>query len=421
MWWLYTTTFTFHVVLFALMGLLVARLNDAVRDEETHSRWRISERAVTSTTPWATFVTSLVIIFLMVGGVAFLYYTLEQYAGAVSFASGISSFNKPTPDIDGALAQMNRAVSLASDNDGYYRLLTQAELAKIQSIINAPNASQNPNLLNDFRSAVQTAISYGQQARDINPVESLNWSTLGFVYQSVVPFIDGSESAALDAYNNAEKYDPMNPLNEYNKANVYLALVNRAQLRLQQPGISAQAAAALNKQGLESLDNARIALEKSIQLKSDYPQANYLLAQVLIRQGNLASAITQVEKVRQFAFNDIGVAFQLGVLYYQAGQFDKAEAEFARAVSINPSYSNARYFLGLLADRKGDREGALNQFLEIQKFNPDNSEVALIIANLRAGRPALDKISPPAPPPAQRSTPPVQDSGKPTGNEIPHN
>ena len=224
---------------------------------------------------------------------------------------------------------------------------------------------------------------------------------------------------ALSAYDNAAKYDPKNPIYEFNKASVYSAMVDRAQLRLSQSGVQQQAVDAFTKQIADNLENARVSLVKSLQLKPDYPQANYLLAQVLIRQGNLAGAITQVETVKQLAFNDIGVAFQLGVLYYQAGQFDKAEGEFRRAVSINPSYSNARYFLGLLADRRKDTQEALNQFAEIQKFNPDNSEVQRIIKNLQLGKAALDGISPPAPAPTQRKEPPVNDSGQPTGNERP--
>ncbi|KKW28665.1 MAG: TPR domain protein, partial [Parcubacteria group bacterium GW2011_GWB1_52_7] len=186
--------------------------------------------------------------------------------------------------------------------------------------------------------------------------------------------------------------------------------------RLNQAGLTPQVTEALTKQRTESLENARISLEKSIQLKPDYAQANYLLAQVLIRQGNLALAIQQVEAVRPLAPFDIGVAFQLGVLYYQANDFAKAEGEFMRAISINDSYSNARYFLGLLFDRKGEKTKAIGQFKHIETFNPDNQEVKRIIANLESGKAALAGISPPAPPPTERRAPPVPEASG-SGNE----
>ncbi|MBI2096997.1 MAG: tetratricopeptide repeat protein [Candidatus Sungbacteria bacterium] len=409
-WWLYMPTFTLQVVLFVTLGVLIARLNE-VKGEEHESWWRIAERSVTFTTPWATFVTSLAIIFLMVGGVAFLYYTIQQYAAAVYLTRGASKFSV-AGDVEGALADLNRAVSLSPDNDGYYRFLSQVALAKVQQIINTANTAQNPNLLADFQAAVSNTITFGQKATQINPNEALNWSTLGLVYQSLVPFIDGAESAALGAHDKAIQFDPQNPTHEFNRARTYLALADRTQSRLNQPGITNQAALQLTKQRTETLDSARSALEKSVQLKPDYPQANYFLAQVLIVQGNLTRAIQQVETVRSLAPFDIGVAFQLGVLYYQAGDFPKAEAEFLRAIAINENYSNARYFFGLLLDRRGEKTKALDQFLRIQALNPDNQEVKTIMANLRAGKAALDGISPPAPPPTERREPPVSDAGE---------
>ena len=418
LWWLYTTTFALQVALFVTLGILVARMNESSVEGGKKAFWRIAERVAKFTTPWATFVTSLAIIFLMVGGVAFLYYTTEQYVAAIYFARGVNEF-AVVGDVDGALQQMNQAVTLNRDNDTYYRSLAQVGLTKVQSIVNAANTAQNPNLLNDFQAAVFNAISYGQQATQINPNDSLNWAALGFVYQSLVPFIEGSEGAALSAYDKALEFDPKNPAHEFSRASTYMALSDRAQLRLNQAGLTPQVTEALTKQRTESLENARVSLEKSIQLKPDYAQANYLLAQVLIRQGNLARAIQQVEAVRPLAPFDIGVAFQLGVLYYQAQDFAKAEGEFMRAISINDSYSNARYFLGLLFDRRGDKAKAIGQFKHIETFNPDNQEVKKIIVNLESGKAALDGISPPAPPPTERRTPPVPEaSGSGSGGGV---
>ena len=59
MWWLYTTTFTSQVALFATLGILMARLDETSADGEKKSIWRISERSASFTTPWSTFATSL--------------------------------------------------------------------------------------------------------------------------------------------------------------------------------------------------------------------------------------------------------------------------------------------------------------------------------------------------------------------------
>ncbi|MBI2053212.1 MAG: hypothetical protein HYT41_00490, partial [Candidatus Sungbacteria bacterium] len=48
-------------------------------------------------------------------------------------------------------------------------------------------------------------------------------------------------------------------------------------------------------------------------------------------------------------------------------------------------------------------------FMRIEKLNPDNAEVKRILANLAAGKPALDGIVPPASPPEKRKDAPVSE------------
>jgi tetratricopeptide (TPR) repeat protein len=77
---------------------------------------------------------------------------------------------------------------------------------------------------------------------------------------------------------------------------------------------------------------------------------------------------------------------------------------------MNPQYSNARYFLGLIYSRAKSTDAAIAQFEEIMKLNPDNQEVKKILDNLRMGKPALDGIAPPATPPEQRNQPPISEN-----------
>ena len=93
---------------------------------------------------------------------------------------------------------------------------------------------------------------------------------------------------------------------------------------------------------------------------------------------------------------DAGFAFQLGSVYYQNNQLEKARVEFERALEIEPNFSNARYFLGLTYDRFGDKQAALGQFEKIIQLNPNNEEVKKIISNLQEGKGALEEIVPPA-------------------------
>ncbi|MDO8663259.1 MAG: tetratricopeptide repeat protein, partial [Candidatus Wildermuthbacteria bacterium] len=121
-------------------------------------------------------------------------------------------------------------------------------------------------------------------------------------------------------------------------------------------------------------------------------------ATVYDQQGKSQEAIQKLEETKILAPNDIGLAFQLGVVYYQKKDFDKAQGEFERAKILDPSYANARYMLGLVYDKKGARQRAIEEFLKVSESNPSNEEVKKILANLSAGNPALAGIVPEQPP-----------------------
>jgi tetratricopeptide (TPR) repeat protein len=359
--------------------------------------------------PWAVFSSSLLMIFVMVATLAYIYFVGEAFTGTVRAATAATRAG--VGDGEGAVQNFLLAIKNDPTNDQYYRALASAELLRVQKIVSEINAG-NTSLQQTFQTTVSDAINAGKRAIEINSKDPNNWAALGLVYQSIVPFIQGAENLSISSYEEAAKLDPLNPSYPFSEANTHLALADRVAAFI---GRTTDEAAknALSKQRSDAIEAARQMLEKSISLKSDLAESNYLLAQVLIQQGNLTRAIAQVEAVKRLAPTDIGVAFQLGVLYYQSSDLAKAEAELTRATGLSENYSNARYFLGLVYDREGHHEQAISEFERIQALNPDNQEVKTILANLRAGKPALATITPP---PTQRRTPPVSDAAK-TGSK----
>lgn len=398
MWLIYTSSFAMGALFFLLLGLLLVRM-----ESDAASRWDAEERTLKFQTPWAVFAASLLMILLMVSALGLFYLKINQYAAGVYFSRGANRIQ--AGDLASGISAMRQAVRFDPANSQYQRTLSQALLEEVRRIVSQINAG-NTALQRDFQASVSDALKFAKNSAETDPENPDNWAALGFVYQSIVPFIQGADVLALQAYDEAEKRDPVNPSYGISKAATFAALADRAE-SLRAEAQDQAAKTLLQNQRGEALGNAKIALEKSIRLKSDLPQSNYLLAQILIRQGDLPEAIRQVESLRALAPTDIGVAFQLGVLYYQVGELAKAEAEFLRATGLNPQYSNARYFLGLIYDRRGERERAISEFKGIQALNPENREVETILSNLRARRPALFSIASPT----ARSAPPLGNAG----------
>ena len=99
--------------------------------------------------------------------------------------------------------------------------------------------------------------------------------------------------------------------------------------------------------------------------------------------------------------------FQLGLLYYTAGDMDNAIAVLEQTLKIEPGYANAKYFLGLSYAAKGRTADAIAQFEDLQKTNPDNAEVGMILNNLRSGKAPFAGAQGAAATPQARTTAPV--------------
>ena len=366
------------------------------------SFWSVRARVIRFTTPWSIFVSSLAIVFFLAAGAAGLYENINRALASAAAFDGIAAANKG--DIEGAIAALSRAVEREPRDFHALSALARSRGAKIQQLIASAGAGKN--VQQEFQSAVSLALQDAGRLTQMYPDDPDVWRVQGGLYEMIIPFIQGSERFAAIAYQKAVERAPSNPAAfvDWGRAGLIfteriLALENQAQ------GKDREQLAGARKQNLEQI--AAI-FQRAIAVKQDYAPAHFLLATVALRLGNADAAIASVENAKQAAPFDIGIAFQLGLLYYQKQDFDRAQGEFERAVSLNDNYSNARYFLGLIYDRKGDGARAIAEFTKIAGLNPDNQEVKRIVDNLTQGKPALDGVVPPASPPEKRKDAPVK-------------
>ena len=404
MWFMYPPTFTTSLYMFLLLGTFAAL--------SAYESWGIlgfGMRTITSSSASTMFVGSLISIFLIVGSVVGMYYSFQKYMAESYYSEGIRLLNQST-DTDNPLAKFANAAAIDPKDDKYTRLQGQVYYFRLRNLIQVqlPNPT-SPTFVQDFQTNFISAYQSAQEAQRLNPNEISNWSLLGLICETVIQInpLTCSEKFLTSTYEDAIKYDPISPSAHLDAGRAWLLSADVLALRANQ---------SQNKEEVDSLQSERemainkavMHLEKSATLKPDFASSHYLLAQAYVRQNNLEGAIRKLEDTKSVAIGDVGVLFQLGLLYYQANQIDKAQAEFEQAVRLNDNYSNARYFLGLIYDQKGDKPGALEQFRKIQSLNPDNTEVRAIIANLENGKPALSQVVPPLPAPEKRKEPPVR-------------
>jgi len=105
-------------------------------------------------------------------------------------------------------------------------------------------------------------------------------------------------------------------------------------------------------------------------------------------QGRLDDAVGKMESIVQYNPFDVGVHFQLGILYLQrniSGDVERAQTILERTVLLLPSYSNARWFLASVYELQGDLTEAIMQVEAVLELNPGNQLVLNRLDRLSRG------------------------------------
>lgn len=408
LWIIYPSTFVMNLLLFIAIGGFLALIPEEASSEPSgwkSSLWqRFEKKSFTVNTKYSAII-------LSIGTVAFLIATLfvaatfiRKYFAEIYFNRGVFELSQ-NGNTDTALVRFNSALAIDPQNDFYFINLSQVYFIRAQQIIGRLIAG-DPTAQSDFQTNFNAGLEAARRSVAINPYDPTYWLNLGSLYETAMPFISGNaDKFAIDFYEEASRREPANPIAHALVGRTYISIADILLLRIRQGAVDAKVAEPAAK---DAITKAKEHLNKAIELKSDYAAAQFFLAQAFSREGNIDEAILRGTEAALGAPQDIGVAFFLGILYYQKDRLTEAGAEFSRAIALNQNYSNARYFLGLVYDRLGRRQDALEQFRRIYELNPDNEEVRQIIISLEAGKTALEVISPP--PPEQRKEPPVKET-----------
>jgi len=330
----------------------------------------------------------VIIIVLMVG---FIYIEGTRFVAEIAYKNGLDLI-QVKGDLDNGLNRIIRSTVINPYEDKTYQALSQLFILKMNRDSQLTNLGSQERL-NLVQVDAINAINSAVRATILSPKNVANWLIRGQVYRQVIGFINGADDWAESSYEESLKLEPTNPFAYTEWGRV---LVNRAVLLANQGKKDKATQEAIGNYLVQALGK----FDQAIKVKPDYAPAHFESARIYDQLGKLNEAIAKMEINRQLLPKDAGIAFQLGVLYYKAQKYNQAKGEFIRAIVIDDNYANARYFLGLIYDKEGDKESAIDQFDRIAQLNPDNDQIKQIIANLKAGLPALGskELGPPKQP-----------------------
>jgi len=144
------------------------------------------------------------------------------------------------------------------------------------------------------------------------------------------------------------------------------------------PAAPAQAAAQSepNAQPPAQLDEAKVTAFKTVAEKEPAnSEARIQLANLYFDAERYQDAIQWYTEALKLTPNDINVSTDLGVCYYYINQPDKALAQFALSLKLDPKHAKTLLNVGIVkAFGKQDLDGALQAWQQVIQIAPDSPE-----------------------------------------------
>ena len=125
-------------------------------------------------------------------------------------------------------------------------------------------------------------------------------------------------------------------------------------------------------------------------------------------------AVNMYQKALSLEPNNPSLWTEIGQVYMKKNDLDKAKESFNKAISLRPGYIDPHYYLALIFDQQGDKEGAIKELEAIGQLLPSDDKtsrdnIAQAIQNLKDGK----SLSGSAASGQQSGAAPSQDSSRP--------
>jgi len=377
-YFLYNANITLDFIWFFSVASLVALLFGSSKE------YALKSSSLVTTA--ATFMFVLAFIFyavvIIMGG--------QRYVADMQYHRGLDLYRQDKKDE--SLQYLKKAAQIGN-SDMYFNQLALFSLARIQDYAFGFATANQDMAKQAVQSLVLGAINASNASVTLNPKNYENWSTRAYVCQNLMGLTAAAPECALQSYDSALALNPSSPYLILQEGNIY---------------VSQAVAEKDNAKKNELLTKAVDKFNAAIALKQNYALAYLQLSVALGLEQKDGESSVALQNAEMYSAGDAGLLLQIGVVYYQAKNWPKAQDNFLRALVLVPKYANALYFSGLTYEKQGQREKALAQFSRILELNTNKEYIQKIVNNIKAGKPALEGLSQQTPepvaPPAEAPT-----------------
>lgn len=318
-----------------------------------------------TSSPRTSFIFSFGLALVVLIGLTTIYTVGRFWMADVAFAQSRLSAQK-LETLDQAALRAQEAVRLNPYRDIYHITFAQILLAQANRINNqapAPTPEGKNKQIANLQQFITLSINEARKATDLGPENVANWEALGSIYRGTVLFAKDAENWVIDSFNKAIVKEPKNPALYTELGKAYLLSASR---KIQER--NSQQAAGKNNLQIEIDKQISLALDnfdKAVALKDDYTPAHFNQALSYELQGDFDKAIAKLERMLEFNGQDVDVIYELGSLYYNQAEYNKAENAFLSIISLIPNHANSHLGLALVYEKTGDKVKAIEQLNKV--------------------------------------------------------
>ncbi len=186
----------------------------------------------------------------------------------------------------------------------------------------------------------------------------------------------------------ADSYILLGPNDLLPSKQVYLLAKSAALRALELDGALAEAHASLGfVKLLYDWDpvQAETEFRRAIELDSNYPTAHHWYAYDLAAAGRFDEAVLEIRRAQELDPLSSIISADVAQILFLARRYDDAIVQSQKTVDLDPNFNQAYWYLGLIYERKGMFEQAVQAFIKAQGAGQtDSTEGAAIQAAYRA-------------------------------------
>lgn len=339
---------TSWLVFVILLGIMASLARVIMRREDAVLRVSLK------TSPQYSLLVSFCFIVVFTAVVIFGLFMGRFFKAEIAYASGLRALVRGASEE--AVTQTGKAVSLHPTRSIYHIALAQAYLNRATQV--ASGGGADPNLVTTL---VALAVNEARRSTELAPNNVGGWQQLANMYANARAIAPDANTWVMRSLERAIELEKSNPI-------LYVLLGN---------------AKAIDRQPEEAIKN----YEKAIQLKPDYVDAYLNLALLEEQQGKIDEAINHLAQAVLVSPQNTDALFNAGRLLYNRGKegdLKRAETAFQTVLNIVPNHANALFSLGLLSERQGKIQNAIEFYRRVLELNPDNADVKRKLDSLSA-------------------------------------